>query len=245
VDWRAVSRRRLGQFVEQQNARCIHPHHAAGGLLDDDLTAQKGGRSVVQKLGQTVSAQWLERRWRKDQILEAYLNLVPFRGELVGIDALSQTLFGKAAHGLDLREAALAAALVRAPNAPGRAGHPASLRRAQELLEPTTTQCRLRGMLDLFTTAALQRRDYSASEGWHRTWLARQNSPATQSSGTKRSTGIASPPRFTRPLQRFAVQTLQQHLRELAGAPCGRRRAGGAGQRQRARCWPGWARRAR
>ena len=28
----------------------------------------------------------LETRWRKDQILEAYLNLVPFRGELVGIE---------------------------------------------------------------------------------------------------------------------------------------------------------------
>jgi len=43
---------------------------------------------VVQKLGQTDGApQGLERGWRKDQILEAYLNLVPFRGELVGIDA--------------------------------------------------------------------------------------------------------------------------------------------------------------
>ncbi|MGV2481357.1 UNVERIFIED_CONTAM: transglycosylase domain-containing protein, partial [Salmonella enterica subsp. enterica serovar Weltevreden] len=65
-----------------------------------------------------AAAQVLERRWRKDQILEAYLNLVPLRGELVGIDALSRTLFGKAPHGLDAREAAVAAALVRAPNAP-------------------------------------------------------------------------------------------------------------------------------
>ena len=59
-----------------------------------------------RKLGQAVAAQRLERHWRKDQILEAYLNLVPFRGEVVGIDALSRTLFGKAAHGLDEREAA-------------------------------------------------------------------------------------------------------------------------------------------
>ncbi len=91
------------------------------GLLDSpdmaDLRQRPGGRSVAQKLGQTVAAQVLDRRWRKDQILEAYLNLVPFRGELVGIDALSRTLFGKAAHGLDDREAAVAAALVRGPNA--------------------------------------------------------------------------------------------------------------------------------
>ena len=66
------------------------------GLLDDDLARGAGGRSVAQKIGQTVAAQVLERRWRKDQILEAYLNLVPFRGEIVGIDALSRTLFGKA-----------------------------------------------------------------------------------------------------------------------------------------------------
>ena len=64
-----------------------------------------------------MAAQVLDRRWRKDQILEAYLNLVPFRGEVVGIDALSRTLFGKAAHRLQDREAAVAAALVRAPNA--------------------------------------------------------------------------------------------------------------------------------
>ena len=79
--------------------------------------AHAGGRSITQKIGQTFSTQALEQRWRKDQILEACLNLVPFRGELVGIDALSRTLFGKAAHGLDKRESAVASALVRAPNA--------------------------------------------------------------------------------------------------------------------------------
>ena len=65
------------------------------GLLDGDWRQGPGGRSVVQNAGQTVAAQVLDRRWRKDQILEAYLNLVPFRGEVVGIDALSRTLFGK------------------------------------------------------------------------------------------------------------------------------------------------------
>lgn len=58
----------------------------------------------------------LDRRWRKDQILEAYLNTVPFRGEIVGIDALSQSLYGKAAHGLDAREPGTAVP-ARAPNA--------------------------------------------------------------------------------------------------------------------------------
>ena len=45
------------------------------GLLDEDLQRArhgKAGPSVAQKIGQTVSAQMLERSLRKDQILEAY-----------------------------------------------------------------------------------------------------------------------------------------------------------------------------
>ena len=67
------------------------------GLLDDDLARPAGGRSVAQKLGQALTATRLEAAWKKSEILEAYLNAVPFRGEIVGIDALSQTLFGKRA----------------------------------------------------------------------------------------------------------------------------------------------------
>ena len=88
------------------------------GLIDEDLRQGRRGRTLLQKFGQAAAARLLDGRWRKDQILEAYLNLVPFRGDTIGIDALSRSLFNKAAHGLDEREAALAAALVRSPNAP-------------------------------------------------------------------------------------------------------------------------------
>ena len=122
VDWQAVSAAAWGNLWHRRTRGASTITMQLAGLLDGpdtllNLGQRPGGRSVVQKVGQTVAAQVLERRWRKDQILEAYLNLVPFRGELVGIDALSQALFGKAAHGLDAREAAVAAALVRAPNA--------------------------------------------------------------------------------------------------------------------------------
>ena len=117
VDWRAVSAAAWGNLWNTKTRGASTLSMQLAGLLDEDWRAGAGGRSMVQKVGQTVSAQVLEARWRKDQILEAYLNLVPFRGEMVGIDALSRTLFGKAAHGLDEREAAIAAALVRAPNA--------------------------------------------------------------------------------------------------------------------------------
>ena len=90
------------------------------GLLDDlaNENAQRHGRrNVSQKLSQAASALWLEQRWKKDEILEAYLNLAGFRGELVGVAAMSRGLFGKWPDGLDERESALAVSLLRAPGA--------------------------------------------------------------------------------------------------------------------------------
>ena len=229
VDWRAVSAAAWGNLWNTKTRGASTITMQLAGLLDEDLRRGSGGRSVVQKLGQTFSAQSLERGWRKDQILEAYLNLVPFRGELVGIDALSQTLFGKAAHGLDNREAAVAAALVRAPNAK----EPQVVQRACSVLKSLETAAANCAALDLFVTGALQRRDYAASEGVA-PHVARQLTavrpelvegqaspkasplrPAQDRPGSARTAFIRTTLRA--PLQRFAVQTLQSHLRELAG----------------------------
>jgi penicillin-binding protein 1C len=204
VDWQAVTAAAWANLWNSRTRGASTITMQLAGLLDDDLKRGNGGRSVAQKLGQTVSAQWLERSWRKDQILEAYLNLVPFRGELVGIDALSQTLFGKAPHGLDAREAAVAVALVRAPNAPP----PQVTQRAcaiQRQLQGPSADCEA---LDLFTSAALQRRDYAASSGIA-PHLAQQLVRAPHGASVRTT--------LHAPLQRFAVQTLQQQLRELAG----------------------------
>ncbi len=87
------------------------------GLLDElDAPQRAGRRNVLEKVGQGSAALWLDARWQKDEILEAYLNLVSFRGELQGVAAMSQGLFGKSPAALDVREAALAAVLIRAPN---------------------------------------------------------------------------------------------------------------------------------
>ncbi|MCE1192480.1 MAG: transglycosylase domain-containing protein [Acidovorax sp.] len=225
VDWRAASAAAWGNLWNQRTRGASTLTMQLAGLLDGDWRQGPGGRTVVQKLGQTVAAQVLDRRWRKDQILEAYLNLVPFRGELVGIDALSRTLFGKAAHGLDDREAAVAAALVRAPNARPAlvaqracgvlremAAAPAPARTATAVSTPRAgVDC---DAMDLFTTAALQRRAFDASEGvaphFARYLLRQRFGP-----------GVPVPERVATtlraPLQRFAVQSLQQHLRELRG----------------------------
>lgn len=87
------------------------------GLLDAELARPSHGRSVATKIDQAHMARELERSWKKDEILEAYVNLVGFRGELTGIGAMSGTLFKKCPSGLDAEESAIAAALIRAPNA--------------------------------------------------------------------------------------------------------------------------------
>ncbi|WP_242539980.1 penicillin-binding protein 1C [Trinickia mobilis] len=119
VDWRGVAGAAWGNLWNTRTRGASTVTMQLTGLLDDD-PKRSGQRSIAQKTAQAASALWLERTWRKDQILEAYLNLVPFRGETVGLAALSQTLFGKAPSGLDERESAVAAALIRAPNAPYR-----------------------------------------------------------------------------------------------------------------------------
>ena len=222
VDWRAVSAAAWGNVWNTKTRGASTITMQLAGLLDEDLKNTAGGRSVLQKVGQTVSAQTLERSWRKDQILEAYLNNVPFRGEMVGIDALSRTLFGKAAHGLDDREAAVTAALVRAPNA--RAA--AVAQRAcgvLKVMQPTVkTDC---VGLDLYVTAALQRKEFDPSSGIaphlarqlvkHAKNLKNLNDGNELAKGLMRPTVIQSTLRV--PLQRFAVQTLNHQLRELQG----------------------------
>ena len=88
------------------------------GQLDPALQGSRNGRSVAQKWDQMRAARAIESGWSKAQIFEAYLNLVSFRGDLQGVAAASNTLFGKAPSGLNQTDGIILASLVRAPNAP-------------------------------------------------------------------------------------------------------------------------------
>nr|WP_254806437.1 penicillin-binding protein 1C [Polaromonas sp. JS666] len=214
VDWRAVSAAAWGNLWNTRTRGASTISMQLAGLLDEDWRAGAGGRSLTQKVGQTVSAQVLEARWRKDQILEAYLNLVPFRGEMVGIDALSRTLFGKAAHGLDEREAAIAAALVRAPNAKAAQVSQRACGVLKAMQAPAKVDCT---GLDLFASAALQRKAFDASEGVAPHLARRLLAAQAGNTPGRANTPLALASTVRAPLQRFAVQTLTQQLRELRG----------------------------
>lgn len=116
IDWRAAGKAAWNNFWGGRTRGASTLTMQLAGLLDED-GQRRGRRSFLDKLSQSAAAVRLEGAWSKRQIVEAYLNLVPFRGELQGVAAMSLDLFGKWPHGLDDRESALAAALLRAPNA--------------------------------------------------------------------------------------------------------------------------------
>ncbi len=72
-------------------------------------------RTIQRKIKEIILALWTERIFSKDQILEMYLNQVPYGGSSYGIEEAAKTYFAKNAKDLTLSEAALLAGLTQAP----------------------------------------------------------------------------------------------------------------------------------
>ena len=72
-------------------------------------------RTVQRKVKEAVLALELEQRFSKDQILEMYLNDIPYGSQFYGVEAAAKGFFGKAASDVSLAEAAVLAALPKAP----------------------------------------------------------------------------------------------------------------------------------
>jgi penicillin-binding protein 1C len=89
-----------GSTITMQLARLMEPRHE---------------RSVYAKLRQIVRALEIERRLNKEQVLDLYLALAPFGGNLEGVRAASIAYFGKEPKRLSLAESALLVALPQSP----------------------------------------------------------------------------------------------------------------------------------
>ncbi len=111
IDPRAVLRAVLVNLrlkKPAQGASTITQQLIRSSFLTREKTLDRKVREVVLTLE-------LERRYSKDQILEWYLNQVPFGENSYGIEAASQTYFRKSASETSLSEAATLAALIRSP----------------------------------------------------------------------------------------------------------------------------------
>lgn len=72
-------------------------------------------RTLSRKIREVILSVQFERKYSKDQILEFYLNQIPYGSNAYGIEAAAQTFFNKSAKNLTLAEAAVLAALPKAP----------------------------------------------------------------------------------------------------------------------------------
>ncbi len=72
-------------------------------------------RTFSRKAKEALLSLMIERIYSKDKILEFYLNEIPYGSNTYGIEAASQTYFGKKAKDLNLVESAVLAAIPKAP----------------------------------------------------------------------------------------------------------------------------------
>ncbi len=100
VDMKARKFLQGGSTITQQIARTLF------------LTPDQTLRRKLQEAGLAIRIQQL---MSKDEILALYLNRIYFGGGAYGVEAASQTYFGKSAKDVSLSEAALLAALPKAP----------------------------------------------------------------------------------------------------------------------------------
>jgi len=98
---------KLGKLV--QGASTISQQLIRSTFLTLEKTVERKVREVVLSIE-------LERRYSKEQILEWYLNQVPFGPNIYGVGEVSRTYFNKSVEDISLSESAIIASLVRAPS---------------------------------------------------------------------------------------------------------------------------------
>lgn len=120
VDWLAVAsaaraRLTMGRTGDRSRGASTLAMQLAA-FLDPSL-AQPGKRDWRTKIRQMRAGQALAANWSHEQMLEAYFNLLPLRGEAQGIGAGAQSLFGKKPAQMNRTDAALFAGLLPNPAA--------------------------------------------------------------------------------------------------------------------------------
>jgi penicillin-binding protein 1A len=99
----------------------LRDRHASQGASTIEMQLAKNlvngdARSFQRKLKDIATAQQIERLKTKAEILNLYMNQVYFGEGAFGIEAASQTYFGKSADKLDIAEAAMLARCIKSPS---------------------------------------------------------------------------------------------------------------------------------
>ena len=116
VDWRRVigalfTNVKAGEIEEGSSTITMQ---LARNVFPEKLPANQ--KTLTRKLGEARVARQIEGAYSKREIMELYLNQIYFGNGAYGIQAAAEEYFGKSATQLTLAEAALLAALPRAPS---------------------------------------------------------------------------------------------------------------------------------
>jgi penicillin-binding protein 1A len=135
-------------------------------------------RTFERKIREALIALRLEERYTKPRILEEYLNTVYFGDGLYGVEAASRGYFNKPASDLQPAEAALLAALVRAPSTDAPCLAPERARARRNLVLRLMRQQQHISDADLSASLALP-----LSHARHHVGATLQSQPARRASG--------------------------------------------------------------
>ncbi len=109
-------------------------HRSGASTITQQLVKLVYGRPYgsISKLVEIARAEALERTFSKDEIIEQYLNRVPFGDRIQGVERASEEYFGHEARELTVAEAAMLAGIPRAPSATEPRRHLERARRRSE-----------------------------------------------------------------------------------------------------------------
>lgn len=117
-----------------------HKNFQGGSTITQQLvksTLLTPEQSIKRKLEEIFLSFWTEHLYPKDEILQLYLNEVPYGGTAWGVEAAANLYFGKDVKELNLAESAFLAGLPQAPSSYSPFGQSPSLwkKRQQEVLD--------------------------------------------------------------------------------------------------------------
>ena len=118
IDWIRVpgaALRNLRAGSTQQGFSTITMQLARNVFPERISRERRGLEGLVRKLKEVKVARAIEARYSKDKILELYLNQINLGNGAYGVETASQRYFGKSVQDLNLAEAAMLAALPKAP----------------------------------------------------------------------------------------------------------------------------------
>lgn len=99
------------------------------------VLTKEDDHKIERKITEILRAIEMERNYyTKDEILEAYLNVLPLSSNVVGVGAAANYYFGKDAKDLSLAECALIAGITQNPSKYNPYTHPENIRQRQRLV---------------------------------------------------------------------------------------------------------------